>query len=535
MNTLYYGDNLHIMESMSKWSVDLVYLDPPFKSEQTYNLIYSTLTGRPIPEQAEAFNDTWEMDAEKERVIKEMPAILGKAGVEDYYVKFWDLWMKALRYTQPHLLAYLVYMVQRLLQMKIVLKPTGSLYLHCDPAASHYIKVMMDGIFGHQNFRSEIIWKRTSAHSSAKRYGPVHDVILYYTMGDTYTWKPQYQEYEETYLDAFYTHVAEDGRRWRRSDLTGAGIRHGETGEVWRGRDVTAKGRHWAYPPSVLDEMDSEGRIHWPQKDGGMPMLKRYANEGKGVPLQDMWTDIKPMHNLAKDRMGYQTQKPIELLDRIIRASTNKGDVVFDPFCGCGTTVYAAHEAGRQWIGCDVAILAVKLVEGQLEKRFGLIKGEHYEEHGIPNSVESAKALWSEDPFQFQNWAAEAVGGFPSSRKTGDRGIDGHIYFDTEDGLSSMVLSVKGGAARPTDIRDLRGVLAHEPGAALGGFVTMKEPTKAMRKAAAEAGQWEYKNEVYDRIQILTVKQIVREKARFGTPAKVGIKDPIDQTTLALG
>jgi DNA modification methylase len=365
-NTLYYGDNLHIMANMPKWSVDLIYLDPPFKSDQTYNLIYSKLTNRPIPEQAEAFNDTWEMDAEKERVLKNMPTLLQQHDVDPYYVQFWDLWMKALRQTQPHLLAYLVYMVQRLLYMKTILKPTGSIYLHCDPEASHYIKVMMDGIFLHRNFRSEIIWKRTSAHSSAHRYGPVHDVILYYTMGDTHTWNPQYQEYDDTYLDAFYTHVDEAGRRWRRSDLTGAGVRYGETGEVWRGRDVTSRGRHWAYPPRVMEKMDAEGLIHWPQKASGMPMLKRYADEGKGVPLQDVWSDIKPMHNLDKDRLGFQTQKPVELLKRIIEASSNEGDLVFDPFCGCGTTIYAAHELGRKWIGCDIAILAVRLVEDQL-------------------------------------------------------------------------------------------------------------------------------------------------------------------------
>lgn len=350
-NHLYYGDNLTRMQQMPKHSVDLIYLDPPFNSKQTYNLIYRNMTGLPVPDQAEAFCDTWDMDAEKEEVAKKMPILMREYGVQDYYVEFWRLWINALRHTQPHLLAYLIYMVQRLLHMKSILRPTGSIYLHCDPTASHYIKIMMDGIFGHENFQSEIIWKRTSAHSSAKRYGPVHDTILFYSAGEKFTWNPIYGEYDEQYVEAFYTHREADGRRWRRSDLTGAGIRHGATGLPWRDIDITAKGRHWAYPPVTLDEMDAAGKIHWPKKSGGMPMLKRFLDEQRGVPLQDVWTDIKPIHNMAEERLGYPTQKPVALLDRIIRASTNKGEVVFDPFCGCGTTIYAAVKMSGGGLG----------------------------------------------------------------------------------------------------------------------------------------------------------------------------------------
>ena len=418
MNKLYYGDNLSIMEGMAKYSVDLVYLDPPFKSQKNYNLLYKTLTGKPVPEQAEAFCDTWEMDAEKDRIARNMPVLMKQYGVEQYYVNFWRLWMQALRHTQPHLLAYLIYMVQRLLHMKVILKPTGSIYLHCDPAASHYIKVMMDGIFGHNNFRSEIIWKRTSAHSGAKRYGPIHDTILYYTVGDRYTWNPQYEPLPQSTLDDWYNNVEDGtGRRYNRADLTAPGVREGSSGLAWRDVDPNQTGRHWAIPGfakgivegldtlDALDALDAANRIHWPKRKGGKPMLKRYVEESKGVPMQDVWTDIKPLHNLSKKRLGYPTQKPMALLDRIIRSSTNEGDVVFDPFCGCGTTIYAAHEANREWIGCDIAILAVRLVEGQLKERYGLIEGEHYEEHGIPNSVASALALFQHDPFQFEHWA----------------------------------------------------------------------------------------------------------------------------------
>ncbi len=245
---------------MPKWSVDLIYLDPPFNSKQTYNLIYQKMTGKPVPDQAEAFCDTWEMDTEKRELAKSMPILMREHGVPDYYVEFWRLWINALRHTQPHLLAYLIYMVQRLLYMKSILRPTGSIYLHCDPTASHYIKVMMDGIFGHKNFQNELIWKRTSAHSSANRYGRVHDVVLFYTAGDQFTWNHVYAPYDKDYIEIFFDQTDADGRRWKRENLTGAGISRGVTGQPWRGVDVTARGRHWGVPPSELDKLDAAGR-----------------------------------------------------------------------------------------------------------------------------------------------------------------------------------------------------------------------------------------------------------------------------------
>ena len=517
MNKLYYGDNLSIMEGMAKYSVDLVYLDPPFKSQQNYNLLYKTLTGKPVPEQAEAFCDTWEMDAEKDRISRNMPVLMKQYGVEQYYVDFWRLWMQALCHTQPHLLAYLIYMVQRLLHMKVILKPTGSIYLHCDPTASHYIKVMMDGIFGHDQFRNEVIWRRTGAHGRAKKWGPIHDTLLFYTMSDKYTWNRVFEDYDQSYLDKFYRFNDEHGQ-YRLVTLDGPGVRTGSSGTPWRDVDPGAKGRHWEVPPDRalpewfehpagysamtvqerLDVLDEQGMIYWPPR-GSVPQHKRYLEVSEGNPIQDIIYDIRPVGSQSKQRLGYPTQKPLALLDRIIRSSSNEGDVVFDPFCGCGTTIYAAHEAGRSWIGCDVAILAVRLVEGQLKERYGLIEGEHYEEHGIPNSVASALALFQHDPFQFEHWVVEYVGGFPT-KKTGDKGIDGRIYFETKKELGLMVLSVKGGNVRPTDIRDLIGVLSVEAGAELAGFISNKEPSKAMKAAAAQAGQWEYEDVAYDRV-----------------------------------
>ena len=301
MNHLYYGDNLTRMQNMPLKSVDLIYLDPPFKSNKNYNLMYKTLTGKPVPEQVDAFCDTWEMDAEKEETAKAMPVLMREHGVEDYYVEFWRLWIKALRNTQPHLLAYLIYMVQRLLYMKTILKDTGSIYLHCDPTASHYIKVMMDGIFGHANFRSEIIWKRSHAHNSAKRYGPIHDVIFFYTKSDKYTWTNVRQDYDQHYIDRYFKFDDDDGRgRYWTGDLTGSGTRNGETGKDWRGFGPTAKGRHWMVPPSELDELDDKRRIYWPPTEGAWPKLKRYITEAKGVPLQDIIGDIYGLSTMGE-------------------------------------------------------------------------------------------------------------------------------------------------------------------------------------------------------------------------------------------
>lgn len=552
MNTLWYGDNLTIMqEKLGKYSVDLIYLDPPFNSKQNYNLLYKTMTGKPVPEQVEAFCDTWEMDAQKEAIARSMPVLMREHGVDDYYVDFWRLWMQALRKTQPHLLAYLIFMVQRLLHMKSILRPTGSIYLHCDPTASHYIKVMMDGIFGHANFRNEIIWKRTGSHGGSKRWGPVHDTILFYTASDKYTWNRVFQDYDQKYLDNFYRFTDARGR-YRLVTLTGAGVRTGDSGKPWRGVDPTDSGRHWAVPKAALqdafpgrafsglstqdklDLLDEAGLVYWPPR-GSVPQQKRYADENPGVGVQDIITDIGPLSSQSKERMGYPTQKPIALLERIIQASSNKGDVVFDPFCGCGTTIYAAQKLDRKWIGCDIAILSVKLVRENLTEKYRLVEGHDYVVDGIPTSVDAAQELFRKDPSTFQNWFVERVGGFPMQRKSADRGIDGRIYFEIGAGLREMVLQVKGGKhVRPTDVRDLRGVLEREPTAELAGFLSLTPPTKAMLQEAAEAGTYEYQGVSYPRMQFLTVDDVLVGKREFHMPSRVGTKISTGQQSFAL-
>ena len=262
--------------------------------------------------------------------------------------------------------SYVQWFYETAVLMESLLKPTGSLYVHVDPSVVHYVKCVLDEVMPADAFKSEIIWKRTSAHSSTVGYGPIHEVILYYVKSSQFTWNQSFQAYDEFYLSEFYTHFDLDGRRWRRSDLTGAGTRKGETGKPWRGINVTAKGRHWSSPPAELEKLDAAGKIHWPAKEGGMPMFKRYADEQPGVPLQDIWTDLSPLHNLTSERTGYPTQKPEALLERILKASSNAGDLVLDCFCGSGTTAAVAEKLGRRWITCDLGRFAIHTARKRL-------------------------------------------------------------------------------------------------------------------------------------------------------------------------
>ncbi|MGD0108715.1 MAG: DNA methyltransferase [Rhodopila sp.] len=506
-NCLYYGDNLTVLrESIATGSIDLVYLDPPFNSQANYNLLFRSPAGVRSQAQIEVFEDTWHWNDSAERAFDEVIQSRNTDAAE---------MLRAMRsfLKENDVMAYITMMAVRLLELHRVLKATGSLFLHCDPSASHYLKILLDAIFGPHSFQNEIVWKRTSAHSSSKRFGPVHDIILYYAKSDEHIWNPIFQPYDQTYIDAFYTHVDPDGRRWRRSDLTGAGVRHGETGLVWRGIDVSAKGRHWAYPPSHLEVMDGAGRLHWPQKDGGMPMIKRYLDEQAGMPLQDIISDIPPMHNLAAERLGYPTQKPLALLERLIQATSNPGDTVLDPFCGCGTTIHAAQKLGRHWTGIDITHLAISLIEKRLRDAFA---GITFDIHGTPKDLEGARALAAQDKYQFQWWAVSLVNAVPfgGKKKGADGGIDGVIYFRSDARTPERaIVSVKGGAVSVPMVRDLKGVLQREK-APIGIFLTLAPPTRPMETEAASAGFYtirtgdgEGKERQFPRLQIITIEQ----------------------------
>jgi len=519
INRLYYGDCLTIMQDMALASVDLIYLDPPFNSQRDYNAIYKTETGKPLPDQVEAFCDTWTLDEESERAARTMPVLMRDAGVDDQVAEFWKHWMNALRRTNPRVLAYLIYMTQRLLPMRGILKKTGSIYLHCDPTASHYIKVMLDAIFEHDNFQSEIIWKRTSAHSDANMLGSVHDVILHYSRNaDHVRHNKQFGPYDEQYIEKRHRHKDPDGRRWMDGDLTAKGLSAG--GYTYEYEGVTAE---WRVPPDRMRELHRDNRLYFTSK-GGI-RIKRYLDEMRGLPLSDVWTDINPINSRAKERLGYATQKPVELLERIITSSSNPGDVVFDPFCGCATTIEAAHKLGRRWIGIDIAIHAIKRVASvRLRDRLGLREGVDFEIEGVPRNVEGARDLWERDKYHFQKWAVEQVDGFVTTKKGSDGGIDGRLYFDMPGraDLQSMVLEVKGGANVGIGVvRDLRGVLERDT-AQMAGLIILQEigDRKAgnFAREMALAGDLEVHGVPYPRMQILTTQDILDGK-RFNVPS----------------
>ena len=532
MNRLYYGDCLAVMEEMPPASVELIYLDPPFNSSRDYNAIYRDETGRPLPTQVEAFCDTWILDEDRERAIRQMPILMREAGIDDEVAEFWRLWANALRKTNPRMLAYLSYMVQRLLPMRGLLKPTGSIYLHCDPTASHYIKVMMDVIFGHENFKNEITWQRTESHNTADRYGNVTDILLYYTKSDKATWNPQHQDYGEAQLSRF-RHVDCDGRRYKLENLTAPRPNSNSGKFSWRG---TRPGptRGWGYKVEQLEAWWHEGRIQT-KPDGAPRMdgLKVYLDETLGKPLQNIWTDISRIPNTSSERMGYATQKPVALLERVISASSNPGDLVFDPFCGCATTIEAAHRLGRRWIGIDIAIHAIKRVaKVRLQERLRLVEGNDFEIKGMPRDLEGARDLWERDKYHFQKWAVEQVDGFVTARKSGDGGVDGRLYFAMpqqgaweRDPLRSMVIEVKGGTNVGIGVvRDLRGVLEREE-ADMAGLIVLHEPSDKKRasfgRELASAGDLEVHGTPYPRMQLLTVSEILDGK-RFKTPSAVG-------------
>ena len=548
-NALYYGDCLAVMREMVPQSVDLIYLDPPFNSDRTYHAIYKDETGMPLPDQLEAFNDMWTLDGKREKAILKLPVQLREAGIDDATVEFWRRWLDALRVSQPKMLAYLSYMVERLVVMRDLLKPTGSIFLHCDPTASHYLKVMMDGIFGHENFRNEVVWKRTSAHNRAHRFGPVHDVVLFYSAGDQYLWNNVYQPYDDDYIAKNYRYKDGKGRLHRRSDLTGTGVRTGSSGSPWRGYDPTTAGRHWALPSDSalpdwferpagysemnvqerLDILDAQGFVYWPKK-GTVPSFIRYLSVMPGVPVQDVITDVDPVPSSGAERMGYETQKPLALLERIIAVSSNDGGVVLDPFCGCATTLEAAHSLGRRWIGIDIAIHAIKrVVRKRLRERLRLVEGTDFNIGGIPRDIEGVQDLWQRDPYHFQKWAVEAVDGFVTTKRGADGGIDGRLYFHdpAKESLQSMTIEVKGGKKVKIDVvRGLSGVLKKD-GAQMAGLILLhplgKKKASNFEQQAAADGDLVVLGKPYPRIQILTAQDILNGK-RFDTPSPVGRK-----------
>jgi adenine specific DNA methylase Mod len=512
MNALYYGDNLEVLrESIKDESVDLIYLDPPFNSNATYNVLFKTPKGHQSDAQIEAFDDTWHWGPHAEAAFADL---MQQPNTDVAEVA------RALRSVlgENDMMAYLAMMAIRLLELHRALKPTGSMYLHCDPTASHYLKVVLDAVFGGDNYRNEIIWKRSHAHNSAKGYGANHDVILFYSKSADFTWNPVYQEYDEAYLAKHYSHFDQQGRRYKHENPTGAGTSRGLTGQPWRGIDPTAKGRHWATTPEEMDRLDAAGLIYWPPK-GGWPYIKMFLDERKGIAAQDVWADIDPINMIAKERLGYPTQKPLALLARIIAASSNQGDTVLDPFCGCGTAVDAAEKLKRNWIGIDVTHLAVSLIEKRMRDRY---PGITFEVHGTPKDIDGARDLALRDKYQFQWWACSLVNAqpFQGKKKGADTGIDGVIYFQDDEKLpKKIVVSVKGGEnVSVAMIRDFAHVIDREK-AAMGFFVTLTDPTRNMVTESVGAGYYTspFTGAQFPRLQVLTIEGLLTgtEQAKY--------------------
>jgi DNA modification methylase len=503
-NVLYYGDNLEILRRhIADESVDLIYLDPPFNSNRSYNVLFKQRSGEDSQAQIEAFDDTWTWSHEAEEQYLEL---IGGAAP----VKVADA-IEAMRRLlgDNDVLAYLVVMTARLVELYRVLKPTGSLFLHCDPTASHYLKLLLDAVFGADRFLSEVVWKRTSAHHRVRRFGPVHDIVLGYSKGESWTWNPQYVEYDQAYVERDYRRVEDGtGRRYRISDVTSN--RPGGRYE-WKGMSPPGN-RYWAYSRETMDRFEAEGRIAY--SSTGYPQLKRYLDEMPGQMVQDVWTDIQPINNRAAERLGYPTQKPLALLERIIRASSNEGDVVLDPFCGCGTTIDAAQKLGRRWIGIDITYLSIDLIVKRLRHTYGDTITKTFKAVGIPHDVEGARALFNSSPFDFERWAVSLVDGQPQQRsQVGDKGVDGVIRFPTDEkgGTERVLVSVKGGKQLgPQMVRDLGGTVVSQR-ASGGVLITLESPTRGMIEEVNRSGLFlaERHGKSFPKLQIITVADLL--------------------------
>ena len=520
MNRLFYGDNLHVLRDRAQFPdecVDLIYLDPPFNSQRDYNLLFKSPKGQSSEAQIEAFEDTWHWNEQAEREFDE---ILHQPNTDVAEM------MKALRgfLGENDMMAYLTMMANRLLELRRVLKSTGSLYLHCDPTASHYLKIVLDAVFGNLNFRNEITWKRRVGMSSAvhesNRFGVITDVIFFYAKTEDALFHPQYNrdspDYRE-YIESRFTMIDKDGRRFQATSLVNPAYRPNLIYE-YKGYKPPKNG--WMITKGKMEQWDKEGRIYFPEDKEGRLRRKSYVDELKGMPVQNLWTDIPEINSQAEERLGYPTQKPLALLERIIGASSNEGDVVLDPFCGCDTAVHAAHRLSRQWLGIDITHLAISLVEKRLRDAFKT--GLQFEIHGTPKDLDAARDLARRDKYQFQWWAVSLVEAqpFQGKKKGADGGIDGLKFFrDLDRDVHKIVVSVKGGEnLKADDIRSIMAVRERE-GADIALFLSLEEPTKGMRKDAATAGLYESPSgKKFPRVQLLTVGDLLEGRARAEHP-----------------
>lgn len=507
------GDNLDVLKSGSidTASVDVIYLDPPFNSNQYYNLPFTTL-GKDAAA-VEAFKDIWSWDDATRDLEKRLRAERDTIALSTYIND-----VKMLRGGQDSLSAYLVNMAIRLHEMKRVMKSSGAIYLHCDPKASHYLKVLMDAVFGSKRFLNEISWKRSGRRSSIKKsLRRAHDVILLYTKSSAYTFNLDYEETDDTLLDKY---TGKDKRGlFRLVPLMASGkVKGGETGQPWRGFDPNSRGKsgmHWLTKHEKLEEYVSAGLVDFPRKADGVPQLKYYWDQNKGIPLSDFWDDIALINSMGDESLGYPTQKPLALLERIISLSSNEGDTVLDPFCGCGTTLQAAEVLHRNWIGIDVSRFSVGVVKNRLVESFekGILK--QITVSGIPTDVESALALARDNPWEFEKWACGQLGAKGLYKRPGakgaDSGIDGVIEFYADPSSKSYaIVQVKGGTVKPNDVKALYSDVEREPLATAGVFVCFERfKGTALNSASRKVFKDKIAGNEWPVIQVLTIEEML--------------------------
>lgn len=512
-NALYYGDNLAVLrESIADESVDLIYLDPPFNSKASYNVLFKAPSGAGSQAQIEAFEDTWHWNESTRIAFEE---VLTGSNSDA------SIMLRAMRSAlgENDMMAYITMMAVRLMELHRVLRKTGSLYLHCDPTASHYLKIILDSIFGLLNFRNEIVWKRKSGRGETnqepRKFGATTDALLYYVKSDLAPFYKQHRLNDDRYIEAKFTHKTKEGRTYRLADLSSPSYRANLRYE-YKGYAPPAK--RWAVSRETMQRMDDEGRLHFPTEISKRIQRIRFLDELKGENVDTLWDDIPPVNPMAQERLGYPTQKPLALLERILLSSSKEGDVVLDPFCGCGTTVHSAQKLGRGWIGIDITHLAISLIERRLREAFPMLR---YDVIGVPKDIDGARDLARRDKYEFQKWITGRIGAQPykGGKKGMDRGIDGYLHFrDADQKPQFAIVSVKGGGTKSGDVRDLKGTVDRE-NAAIGIFLTLNEPTREMQREAVSADFYETGGMKFPRIQILTAEQVIagqRPQVPFG-------------------
>jgi site-specific DNA-methyltransferase (adenine-specific) len=520
-NQLFYGDNLEVLRKhIRDESVDLCYIDPPFNSKRNYNQIYNNV-GKEDQAQAQAFMDTWTWDDHANQ---------GLAEIQDNYLGHFtgqsiDLISGLSKVLgKGSLLAYLVGMTLRIVEIHRVLKPTGSFYLHCDPTASHYLKIIIDAVFctNGGDYKSEIIWKRTTSHNDSKNnFGNVNDSIYFYTKSSKYTFNQQYVEYDEQYVLKNFKYTDEQGRRYSSDNLRSPNPRPNLTYD-YKGYKPHPNG--WTVSRERMEQLDREGRLIFPKTPDGRIRIKKFLHEMSGITLANNWSDIQPISSQAAERLGYPTQKPEALLERIIKASSNEGDIILDAYCGCGTTIAVAEKLNRSWIGVDITYQSISLILKRLEDSFGKNSIENIQLNGIPKDMESAVALANKSDDrtrkEFEKWAVLTYSNnraVINAKKGADKGIDAVAYFQGEkDTTEKIIFQVKSGKVKSGDIRDLQGTMTLQQ-AAIGIFITLQPPTKDMIQTAKIAGiyQSRFMSQLVDKIQIVTIQEILEEKKRI--------------------